>query len=329
MATIKDIAKKAGVSSATVSRVLNYDPDLSVGQETKQKVFEVAEALNYTKHMQKKRTQAVLRLVQWYDSEEELEDLYYLAIRLGVEKKAEELNVRLLKESLHELSDETVDATIALGKFDQSQVHILEKLEGVLLFVDSNDMIRGKNSLVVDFQQSIELVIDHFVREKHEKIGILSGIEYTKESHHEIPDPRYYVFKEHLTRLKLYQEKYHFEGEFTVDGGFQATKRYLQANEDLPTALFASSDALAIGAMRAIQEFGLTIPEDISVIGFNDMSVAKYVSPALSTIRVYTEWMGELAVNTVLELMKEEAPVTRKITLATELILRDSTKIKG
>ena len=64
MATIKDIAKKAGVSSATVSRVLNYDPDLSVGQETKQKVFEVAEALNYTKHMQKKRTQAVLRLVQ-------------------------------------------------------------------------------------------------------------------------------------------------------------------------------------------------------------------------------------------------------------------------
>src|SRR5699024_3248455 len=170
MATIKDIAKKAGVSSATVSRVLNYDPDLSVGQETKQKVFEVAEALNYTKHMQKKRTQAVLRLVQWYDSEEELEDLYYLAIRLGVEKKAEELNVRLLKESLHELSDETVDATIALGKFDQSQVHILEKLEGVLLFVDSNDMIRGKNSLVVDFQQSIELVIDHFVREKHEKI---------------------------------------------------------------------------------------------------------------------------------------------------------------
>src|SRR5699024_11776108 len=71
-------------SDLTVSRVLNYHSDLSVGQETKQKVFEVAEALNYTKHMQKKRTQAVLRLVQWYDSEEELEDLYYLAIRLGV-----------------------------------------------------------------------------------------------------------------------------------------------------------------------------------------------------------------------------------------------------
>lgn len=329
MATIKDIAEKAGVSPATVSRVLNYDPDLSVGQDTKQKIFEVAEALNYTKHKQKKHAQAALRLVQWYDSEEELQDLYYLAIRLGIEKRAEELGIRLVKENLHELSDEAVAGTIALGKFDQKQSKLLKKLTGALLFVDSNDTIRNQNCLVVDFKQSVELVIDHFIRESHEKIGILSGIEYTKESHHEIPDPRFYVFKDHLMRLKLYQEKYHFSGAFTVAGGYQATKNFLATTDDLPSALFASSDALAIGAMRAIQEFGLRIPEDISVIGFNDMSVAKYVSPALSTIRVYTEWMGELAVNTILELTKEEAPVTRKITLATELILRDSTRIKA
>ena len=326
MATIKDIAQKAGVSPATVSRVLNYDPDLSVSKETEQKVFEIAEALNYTKHKNKRRESAVLRLVQWYDSEEELADLYYLAIRLGIEKRAEELNIRLIKEQLSELSDTETQGTIAVGKFDQAQMKQLKKLNEELLFVDFDGLSLGINSLVVDFSQGVQLIIDQFIKEKHERIGILSGMEYTKGSRHEIDDPRFLVFREYLTRLKLYNEADHLQGAFTIEGGYTAMKTYLESHTDYPTAFFASSDALAIGAMRAIQGHGLRIPEDISVIGFNDVSVAKYVTPALTTVKVYTEWMGELAVSTILELIQEKAPVSRKITVGTELILRESTR---
>ena len=326
MATIKDIAQKAGVSPATVSRVLNYDPDLSVSKETEQKVFEIAEALNYTKHKNKRRESAVLRLVQWYDSEEELADLYYLAIRLGIEKRAEELNIRLIKEQLSELSDMETQGTIAVGKFDQAQMKQLKKLNEELLFVDFDGLSLGINSLVVDFSQGVQLIIDQFIKEKHERIGILSGMEYTKGSRHEIDDPRFLVFREYLTRLKLYNEADHLQGAFTIEGGYTAMKTYLESHTDYPTAFFASSDALAIGAMRAIQGHGLRIPEDISVIGFNDVSVAKYVTPALTTVKVYTEWMGELAVSTILELIQEKAPVPRKITVGTELILRESTR---
>ena len=326
MATIKDIAQKAGVSPATVSRVLNYDPDLSVSKETEQKVFEIAEALNYTKHKNKRRESAVLRLVQWYDSEEELADLYSLAIRLGIEKRAEELNIRLIKEQLSELSDTETQGTIAVGKFDQAQMKQLKKLNEELLFVDFDGLALGINSLVVDFSQGVQLIIDQFIKEKHERIGILSGMEYTKGSRHEIDDPRFLVFREYLTRLKLYNEADHLQGAFTVEGGYTAMKTYLESHTDYPTAFFASSDALAIGAMRAIQAHGLRIPEDISVIGFNDVSVAKYVTPALTTVKVYTEWMGELAVSTILELIQEKAPVPRKITVGTELILRESTR---
>ena len=326
MATIKDIAQKAGVSPATVSRVLNYDPDLSVSKETEQKVFEFAEALNYTKHKNKRRESAVLRLVQWYDSEEELADLYYLAIRLGIEKRAEELNIRLIKEQLSELSDTETQGTIAVGKFDQAQMKQLKKLNEELLFVDFDGLALGINSLVVDFSQGVQLIIDQFIKEKHERIGILSGMEYTKGSRHEIDDPRFLVFREYLTRLKLYNEADHLQGAFTIEGGYTAMKTYLESHTDYPTAFFASSDALAIGAMRAIQGHGLRIPEDISVIGFNDVSVAKYVTPALTTVKVYTEWMGELAVSTILELIQEKAPVPRKITVGTELILRESTR---
>ena len=326
MATIKDIAQKAGVSPATVSRVLNYDPDLSVSKETEQKVFEIAEALNYTKHKNKRRESAVLRLVQWYDSEEELADLYYLAIRLGIEKRAEELNIRLIKEQLSELSDTETQGTIAVGKFDQAQMKQLKKLNEELLFVDFDGLALGINSLVVDFSHGVQLIIDQFIKEKHERIGILSGMEYTKGSRHEIDDPRFLVFREYLTRLKLYNEADHLQGAFTIEGGYTAMKTYLESHTDYPTAFFASSDALAIGAMRAIQGHGLRIPEDISVIGFNDVSVAKYVTPALTTVKVYTEWMGELAVSTILELIQEKAPVPRKITVGTELILRESTR---
>lgn len=326
MATIKDIAQKAGVSPATVSRVLNYDPDLSVSKETEQKVFEIAEALNYTKHKNKRRESAVLRLVQWYDSEEELADLYYLAIRLGIEKRAEELNIRLIKEQMSELSDTETQGTIAVGKFDQAQMKQLKKLNEELLLVDFDGLSLGINSLVVDFSQGVQLIIDQFIKEKHERIGILSGMEYTKGSRHEIDDPRFLVFREYLTRLKLYNEADHLQGAFTIEGGYTAMKTYLESHTDYPTAFFASSDALAIGAMRAIQGHGLRIPEDISVIGFNDVSVAKYVTPALTTVKVYTEWMGELAVSTILELIQEKAPVPRKITVGTELILRESTR---
>lgn len=326
MATIRDIAKQAGVSPATVSRVLNYDQELSVAQETRQRIFEVAEKLNYTKHKRSsKMGKAIIRLVQWYDEAEELADLYYLSIRLGIEKKAEELNLQVRRETLNELSDSQVTGTIALGKFDAEQIRQLKQLDDNLLFVDFDAMQLGLNSIVVDFDQSMDLVIDHFIQQGHHKIGILSGEEVTKHNLQPIEDPRMQAFKKKLEQLNLFRPELVVTAPFSMEAGKTAMGEFIVASSDLPTALFASSDALAIGGMQAIQAAGLRIPEDIAVIGFNDVSVAKYVSPALSTVKVETEWMGELAVTTLLELAKEYSPVPRKIMLGTELIQRAST----
>ncbi|MBO0411900.1 LacI family DNA-binding transcriptional regulator [Enterococcus hulanensis] len=327
MATIRDIAKLAGVSPATVSRVLNYDQELSVAQETKQRIFEVAEELNYTKHKRANKIgKAVIRLVQWYDEAEELADLYYLSIRLGIEKKAEELNIQVRRETLNELSDIQVSGTIALGKFDAEQIRQLKEIDENLLFVDFDGMSLGLNSMVVDFDQSVDLVIDHFIRHGHQKIGILSGEEKTKHNFQPIEDPRLLAFKLKMKQINLYRPEFTLTAAFSMEAGKKAMADFLSKTQELPNALFASSDALAVGAMQAIQSAGLRIPEDISVIGFNDVSVAKYVSPALTTIKVETEWMGELAVSTILDLAKEFSPVPRKIMLGTKLIQRESTK---
>ncbi|MBP1044756.1 LacI family DNA-binding transcriptional regulator [Enterococcus sp. BWM-S5] len=327
MATIKDIAQLAGVSSATVSRVLNYDQGLSVGDETKKKIFEAAEELNYTKYKKNAlRDRQTIRLVQWFNDQEELADIYYLSIRLGIEHKAEELGFTLLKEPLDQLTDKAADGTIALGKFDQKQIDALNKLDGKLLFVDFDASTEGHDSLVVDFSQSIDLVLEKFLEEGHKSIGILTGIEHTKGSDLPLSDPRYRLFMQKMIEKGLFKEELVIQAPFAVESGYQKMIEVLENDQPLPDALFASSDALAIGAMRALQEKKVRIPEDISIIGFNDVSVAKYVSPPLSTIKVYTEWMGELAVNTMTELMKEDAPTPRKIMIGTELVSRDSTK---
>lgn len=162
MATIKDIAQRAGVSPSTVSRVLNYDANLVVGKDTKKKIFEAAEALNYSKHKKKMPTQKqTIRFVQWYNEEEELEDLYYLAIRLGIEKKAAALEIELVKETITHLSEFSYAGTIALGKFDDTQLRRLVELEENLVLVDSDGTAHGINSIVVDFDTSVQKVLTY------------------------------------------------------------------------------------------------------------------------------------------------------------------------
>ncbi|HGF7299549.1 TPA: LacI family DNA-binding transcriptional regulator [Enterococcus hirae] len=325
MATIKDIAKLAGVSPATVSRVLNDDQELSVSLATKRKIFEAAEELNYTKHHRNTSlNQKSLRLIQWYNDQEELEDLYYLAIRLGIEKKAEESNVTLLKETWDAISDRPTNGTIALGKFDEQQLIELKQTQSNLLLVDFDGTPYNINSLIVDFQTSIQKVIDYFFNQDKKAIAMLAGREYTKKGHQRIDDPRIAAYQQIMTGKGLTTTI--IEADFSVESGYRKVKEYLDSGQYLFEALFAANDTLAIGALKAINEKGLKVPEDISLIGFNDISVAKYVSPALSTVKVHTEWMGELAVETVLQMMNEKAPVSRKIIVETDLILRESTK---
>lgn len=324
MATIRDIAKQAGVSPATVSRVLNYDATLSVGEQTKAKVFATAEELNYTKHKRPNKKEAtVIRLLQWYDSQEELADLYYYSIRMGIEKKAEELNIQLLRESFEQLSETVVNGTIAVGKFDTEQIQKLKKLDDHLLLVDFDGTAANVDSIIVDFEASIRKLLAFFQEKSFKHVAILSGKEYTKGSQQEIPDPRLKFFKATSTQQNLLAD-YIVADHFSVEAGKKAIQLFLKEKRAIPEVFFCASDALAIGAMQALKKKGYLIPKDVSIVGFNDISVAQYLSPPLTTIKVETDWMGELAVTTMLENIKEPQPVSRKIMLSTKLIIRDS-----
>ncbi|GAA0438811.1 MAG: LacI family DNA-binding transcriptional regulator [Bacillota bacterium] len=329
MATIKDIAQKAGVSPATVSRVLNYDASLSVADETKKKIFEAAEELSYRKKTSKKYHGTNIAIVHWYTEKEELSDLYYLSIRLGIEERCKALNINsqvYFFNSIDEISSEGIDGIIAVGKFSNGQVKELTAINPHVVFVDYSPDEDKYDAIVIDFEKATRTVIDYFIQTNHQSIGFIGGRELLKGEVEELIDLREKTFESYMKEKALYNERFMYVGSFSVDDGYQLMKQAIEElGDDLPTAFFTSSDVMAIGSLRALHEANLPVPDRVSVIGLNDMSVSKYVYPSLSTIKVYTEIMGETAVDTLVERLAGRK-IAKKIFIATKLVIRKSVR---
>ena len=333
MATIKDIAELACVSQATVSRVLKDDKTLSVSPETRQAIFDAAHQLGYTKHFKKNHSaepQPTLAIIQWYSEAEELDDLYYYSIRISIEQRAMEMGYQLHR-SFNDLDNprlKEADGIIAIGKFSQKQIQTLASMQHHLVFVDNDTLDDGFSCVTTDFNRSVIRVIDHFLAQNIRDIGLIAGEEATAD--HKVPliDPRFRTFKQYLTDLKLYQARNIFIGPFTSQAGYQLMKTAIsELGDKLPPAFFIASDALAVGALRALQEAQIAVPERVQLISFNGTSITKQVYPTLSSITVFTEEMGIQAIELLDNMMKKAEDFhPRMIKLSTQLTLRDSSK---
>ena len=332
MATIKDIAQVAGVSPATVSRVLNYDKSMSVSDETRKKIFDIAEQLNYKKSKSQKKTAPQthrIAIVEWYTELEELDDLYYYSIRLGIEKKAQELGYDIVRifnnDSLSQL--EQIDGIIAIGKFSSKQVKELEQYSPALVFVDSDTLDQDHSCVTTDFEHAVTHVLDHFLQQGIREIGMIAGREETADGTTSLDDPRLACFCRYLSDKGLYQPTYVKTGKFSSESGYQLMKDMIdEQKEQMPKAFFIASDALSVGALRALQEAGIAVPQDVQIISFNDTSIAKYVYPPLSTVTVFTEEMGKQALQMLDQMIKtDESPIPYMIKLSTKLTLRASS----
>lgn len=333
MVTIKDIAKKAEVSAATVSRVLNQDPKLSVSPETRQKILDVAQSLNYTKHLRSaiapEKAPKTIAIVEWYSEQEELNDLYYYAIRLGVEERAQELGYQIVRafNNDHYNLDKNLAGLIALGKFSPQQVRELEDLCPTLLFVDSDTLKDGHSCVTTDFDHAVISVLDYFLGKGQSRIGMLAGEEATTDGQLPLIDQRFRTFKNYMTELGLYQPEHVYVGPFSAPSGYQLMSQAItDLGDDLPEAFFIANDTLALGALRALQERQIPVPGRVSLISFNDTPITKQVYPALSSVTVYTSEMGKTAVDMLHQRLETPShSIPTLVKLATKLTLRDSS----
>ncbi len=329
MATLKDIAEKANVSVTTVSRVLNDDPTLSVGEKTKKNILEAAEELAYTSQKNRgKKAKGTIAIVNWYTEQEELNDSYYLSIRMSAEKEAEALGYAFKR--FYQQDDLSFGASLsgilAIGKYSEQQIEGLKSKQVPLCFVDSHPKSED-DSVVVDFQSAMKRTISYMLRRGHTRIGFIGGEESYTDGSGSWTDPREQIVKDFLRQKNLYQPSYFFTGAFRVEDGKKNMLKALDTIEKdrRPTVFIAANDAIAIGCLKALYERGIKVPEDMSIIGFNDSLMAKYITPALTTVKVYTEEMGKTGIRLLNERIEENREGSKTVIVSTKLVERESS----
>jgi LacI family transcriptional regulator len=331
MATIKDIAELANVSMTTVSRVLNHDETLNVTAETRQRIFEAAEELEYVFTAKKKsKSKLKVGLYYSYSLEEELIDTYYLSIRVALEKKLKENGIEAQKLTRDE-SQRTIDkinGLICLGTFKKDDIELIKRYDKPCVFIDSCPDDSYFDSVVIDFTSATKKALNYLIDLGHQKIGFIGGTE-TDLYGNRLKDLRQEVFEKYLQENGIFNEDLVKVGGYNPKDGYVLLKELLSSGKDRPTALFVGNDSIAIGCYKAAHELGVKIPEELSIVGFNDVSSAQYMVPPLTTIKLYTEIMGETAVELLLEKLDTKRKVCKKVTISTNLIERESATRRG
>lgn len=326
MATIRDIAKKAGVSPAAVSRILNDDPTLSTTVETRQKVIDAAKALNYKKKHQNSKAAFTLGIVQWFSAEEEMRDSYYLMIRKGIEDYCVARSISIIRvfrndqDYREKLSE--VNGIICIGKFGVKQVEEFKDMNDNVIFLDMDVEDFSVTTLSMDFEGSVRNALDYLADLGHERIAYIGGKEYTVDGE-DVTDERRETYIKYMKEHKQFRKEYIREGVFSSASGYEQMKLIL-GQKQIPTAVFAASDAVAFGVMKAVIEAGYKIPEDISVLGFNDEEMSGFSSPALTTIHAPAYDMGQHGVNLLCGTTNISIDTPLKIKLPCRLVVRES-----
>lgn len=333
MATIRDIAKLAGVSPATVSRVLNHDETISVTNETRKKIFETAESLSYQKPIRLPKipkTALTIGLFHWYNEFQELNDPYFISIRLGIESECNIHQINLVKifnsDVLEDnLMNTSFDGIIVLGKFSTEHIERFKQCSPHIVFIHSENQHFKHDCVQADFAEITTDVLNYIISKGHRKIGFIGGREQLPFSEIKLPDPREHTFISTLSHLGFYNEDYIKIGNFDFHDGYQLMHDLIAKNRNnLPTCIFVASDTLAIGALRALAELGIQVPHQISIIGCNNIPTSQYTFPTLSTVKIHTELMGQTGVKLLLEQINNERDTPVKVIVPHEIIERES-----
>ena len=327
--TLRDIADRVGVSIATVSRVLSFDPTLSVGDATRAAIVETAEAMNYAPRRRRPRASAAkvagkrVALLHFRRPEEELADPYFVAMRLGIETRCADLQLELTKlyrtdDGMAQIPRET-RAVLVVGEHSAEEVAQVRALFPHVVFVDWHPP--GDDCDAVQSDRGLAT---------RKLVAALSDLGYARIAFAGWPkeggglESRAQAYVDWMTEAGRHDPALLVMGANNEQSGHDAALQVL-ALEPRPDALVVTNDTMAVGAYRAIEKRGLAIPQDIAVASFNDISAARFLSPPLTTVRLPAETIGSVAVELLAERMAGRA-LARQVTVETQIVWRSSTR---
>lgn len=339
MATIKEIADYVGVSSGTVSRVLNHDSTISVSDETKMKIFDAAEQLQYKTIKQRKSeskekiTKLRVGIVEMYNHQQQLQDPYYLLLRSVVDRECfdkgiEVVNIYKGDDGYKFIGDEEINGIIGIGKFTKNEVSMMGEICENIVFLDSSPDDHKYDSVKINFKLAINEGLDYLVKLGHKEIGYIGSLKTLDDFKENNIDVRFKIYKEYMENKNIYDEENVLNtDEMTAMSGYESVKVFIKTSKKMPTAFFVSTDTIATGVLKALDENNIKVPDDISIIGFNDLIASQHTIPPLTTVRVHIENLASAAVDLIIERIIKGRKYCKKVVIPSELIIRKSSDI--
>jgi LacI family transcriptional regulator len=337
LTTIREVAEQSGVSVATVSRVFNGYAD--VRKETRQRVLATARRLDYTPNaaartLVNRRSHLIGVILFTGHEHPDLQHPFFLEVLVGLKHALGETGYDLLlfaheqpgvgggphayaRRSRHH----GVDGVIVLAVDDAEEPELKKLLDSGTPVVAVDLVLGGGRASYAcsDNVGGARLAVEHLHRLGHERIAHIGGLAHTKPA-----ADRRLGYRAALQELGLeLRPEYEAQGDFYLESG-EAAMAELLALPEPPTAVFAASDMSAVGAIKAIEDAGLRCPDDIGVVGFDDIQLAELVSPALTTIRQDKRGLGAAAARSLVQLIGETDRTPPVSVLPVELVVRES-----
>lgn len=331
--SIRDVAKRAKVSIATVSRTLN-NPS-AVDPKTAERVRNAVEELRYFPDGQARslvsgRSRILGLLVSDITNPffpELVKGFEDVAVRHGYEIMVSSTNYNsaIMAQCVRRLLERKVEGVaIMTSEMDQPLIDQLMRRQVPSVFLDVGSVHALISNIQVDYAAGIDQAVEHLLELGHRRMGFISGPLALKSAR-----IRRSAFLECLARTGIFKdESLVTEGDHTIDGGLEAMTRLL-ASSAPPTAVLTSNDLTAIGAMRAVRRRGWSVPDDVSVIGFDDIHFAEFTEPPLTTVALSRRELAEKAIYALLQHIEpRQADVAAhgaEYTVTPALVVRHST----
>lgn len=331
-ATIKDIARLANVSHTTVSRALNNSP--LIKEVTKRKIVEIAQQLNYIPNYNAKSLvlQRSHTIGLFFTSLSRGTSSSFFADTMRGVNSIIGVEYNLFVRGIDDYSDyatihpKRFDGIILMSQSDADNAFIEHVVNQQIPLVVLNRLIPGGSfvNIVSNDREGAGHAGEYLVAQGHRRIALIEGMQGFKST-----EQRRIGFLEAIQAGGIdVPAQYIVPGEYSTESGYEAMRKLLQLDTP-PTAVFCSNDDMAIGAMNAAFEMGVRVPEDISVVGFDDIKFSMYTNPALTTIKRPIEQISAHGAEKILERIQLQASDEELIFHGTELIERRSTAADG
>jgi len=335
--TIKELARRSGVSIGTVSRALNGYTDVSA--ETRERVVRLAEELDYTptaaaRTLVMERSHVVGVFLDTGEGHPDVQHPFFHEVLGGLKDMLGPAGFDLLlfaseqpgngygpHSYLKRAHHHGVDGTVLMGvDTSDAEVERLLRSDIPCVGVDVELKGHGNGSVMSDNAEGAAMAVRHLAELGHTRIATITGLIETVPGR-----DRLRGYREEIQRQGLaFRDDFVVYGDFYVESGADAMSRLLELPEP-PTAVFAAADLMAVGALAAIGRSGRRVPDDVALVGFDDILLAGLTQPALTTLRQDKQGLGAAAGEALVALMEEDGDAQAAITLPVELVVRGST----